>query len=263
MEVLHPLLGRTLVLVAHPDDEAVGCGALLQRMSDAIIVYATDGAPRSDYFWASYGSREEYARVRRDEAERALDAVGVHHFHWLTEDPPIVDQELYRNLRLAYSGLLTLVESEMPDAILTLAYEGGHPDHDSCAFLAKQIGHARQLPVWEMPVYQRSSGEIRYQCFLDDTEGVSLEISREELVRKMNMFGAYASQSEVLQEFLPYKESFRPMRPYDFSKPPHVGELNYESWQWPMKGSDLCQAFTEFQTKAAVSAGKREWGTAA
>ena len=48
------LLGRTLVLVAHPDDETAGCGALLQRMDEPIIVFATDGAPRDKYFWGKY-----------------------------------------------------------------------------------------------------------------------------------------------------------------------------------------------------------------
>jgi LmbE family N-acetylglucosaminyl deacetylase len=65
MADLSPLLGRTLVLVAHPDDEAVGCGALMQRMHEPVVVFATDGAPRDDYFWKTYGSRLRYSRVRQ------------------------------------------------------------------------------------------------------------------------------------------------------------------------------------------------------
>src|SRR4051812_27248634 len=136
VDSLRPLLGRTLVLVAHPDDEAAACGALLQRISDPIVVFATDGAPRSNYFWKQYGSREEYARVRVQEAEQALAAVGVAHFHFLREDPPIVDQELFLHLPAAYDALTRLLDAEMPEAILSHAYEGGHPDHDACCFLA-------------------------------------------------------------------------------------------------------------------------------
>ena len=40
------LLGRTMVLVAHPDDECVLCGGILQKMRDPVVVYATDGAHR-------------------------------------------------------------------------------------------------------------------------------------------------------------------------------------------------------------------------
>ena len=49
---LAPLLGRTLVIVAHPDDETITCGGLLQRMRDPCVVFATDGAPEDAYFWS-------------------------------------------------------------------------------------------------------------------------------------------------------------------------------------------------------------------
>src|SRR3954464_14150939 len=45
MDLLAPLLGRTLVIVAHPDDEAVACAALLQRMREAHVLFCTDGGP--------------------------------------------------------------------------------------------------------------------------------------------------------------------------------------------------------------------------
>src|SRR5437868_962228 len=35
----------TLLVVAHPDDEALGAGALLTRLANASIVIVTDGAP--------------------------------------------------------------------------------------------------------------------------------------------------------------------------------------------------------------------------
>src|SRR5207248_225254 len=57
MDDLEPLLGRTLVLVAHQDDETIGCGALLQRMRDPLVVFGTDGAPRDQKFWHGLGTR--------------------------------------------------------------------------------------------------------------------------------------------------------------------------------------------------------------
>lgn len=264
MEELRPLLRRTLVLVAHPDDEAVGCGALLQRTDDPLIVFATDGAPRSNSFWENYGSREDYAHTRAEEAECALHSIGVQHWHFLCDSNRIVDQELYTQLDRAYASLAEIIELEMPDAILSLAYEGGHPDHDACCFLASVAAEQFELPLWEMPLYHRRNGVIERQCFVSDSEGFEFEILREELVRKMNMFTAYDSQLDVLREFLPYLERFRPMHPYDFSQPPHAGELNYEAWQWPMKGSDLCQAFAQFAQSFQTSPlRKHKWGTAA
>ena len=261
MQSLRPLLGRTLVLVAHPDDEAVGCGALLQRMQDPVVIFATDGAPWSDYFWRHYGSRDEYARVRAEEAQQALNVAGVKHFHFLCESDQIVDQELYTNLDRAYDDLAAIVEAEVPTAILTLAYEGGHPDHDACGFLASRVAKEFGIDAWEMPLYHRQGTDITRQQFLDGDAGLELSIEREELHRKMKMFAAYNSQAEVLREFHPYLERFRPMKRYDFSRPAHSGRLNYEAWQWSMKGPDLCRAFVEFAE--TPPARKHEWGTAA
>src|SRR5215813_3396381 len=101
-----PLVGSTLVLAAHPDDEVVACGALLQRMQRAVVVFATDGAPRSEGFWKKYGSREAYAEVRRQEARHALRSVGASAL-FLSDFVPdgIADQELFHTLPLAIIAL--------------------------------------------------------------------------------------------------------------------------------------------------------------
>ena len=64
MHALAPLLGRTLIIVAHPDDEAVTCAALMQRMREPYVLFCTDGAPLDPYFWKKYGSREAYSLLR-------------------------------------------------------------------------------------------------------------------------------------------------------------------------------------------------------
>ena len=64
-----------------------------------------------------------------------------------------------------YTGAAEL-EKIRPDAILTLAYEGGHPDHDSCGFLASRIGLATGVTVWEAPLYRRRRSELSLQEFV-------------------------------------------------------------------------------------------------
>src|SRR6185369_5391910 len=235
---------------------------MLQRMREPIVVFATDGAPRSDFFWKQYGSRESYAIVRATEAEAALNVVGVHHHHRLCEHNPIADQELFVNLECAYTSLSDLVEMEIPDAILTLAYEGGHPDHDCCAFLASIVGIRYELPVWEVPLYHRAGNDIVRQKFLN-AGGLPVFATAEEMAKKRRMFEAYQSQAPVMAAFKSEFEAVRPMHDYDFTCPPHPGVLNYEAWQWPMSGADLCRAFAQFLTQPADPKRKREWGTAA
>jgi LmbE family N-acetylglucosaminyl deacetylase len=248
---LRPLLGRTLVLVAHPDDEAVGCGALLQRMEDPVVIFVTDGAPRAEFFWRTYGSREEYSRVRSHEAEAALAQVGVTHLHFLCDEEPIVDQELYRELDRAYAALSETIEAEMPDALLTPAYEGGHPDHDACCFLATQAARQFGLPLWEMPLYHRVGGQMARQEFFAPSREFDFVATAAELEHKRAMFAAYESQAETLRDFADGMERFRPIRAYDFAQPPIPAELNYEAWKWAMTGRDLCHAFAQFQQRVS------------
>jgi len=249
------LLGRTLLLVAHPDDETVGCGTLLQRMAAPIVIFATDGAPRDQYFWGKYGARLRYQRIREDEARKALALIGVSEVKFFGSEPVangevIVDQELYLQLPDAFERLTRLVELNRPEAILTLAYEGGHPDHDCCSFLAASLVTRFKLPAWEFPLYFRSSsGEpIRQQFVSPDPGGEEAFIAPtpEEFVKKKAMLQAYSSQHPFLLDFNPTVELFRPQRKYDYSRPPHSGALNYEAWGWPITSADLCIAFRDF-----------------
>src|SRR5690242_17245744 len=123
---LDQLLARTLLIVAHPDDESISCGGLLQRIEQACVVFATDGAPEDEYFWGKYGSRAAYAKVREDEARSALEAVGVSAVEFLPHrvQAPVVDQHLYKSLVPAFAALSSIVEQFRPQCLLTLAYEG-------------------------------------------------------------------------------------------------------------------------------------------
>ncbi len=250
MEQLASLLGRTLVVVAHPDDEAVGCGALLQRIREPLILFCTDGAPRGPYFWGKFGSREAYARLRRQETRNALSKIGVMQVEFLppTENPQqlFVDQDLFLYIPQALESITEIVTHLRPEALLTLAYEGGHPDHDTCAFLTWWIARELVLPAWEMPLYHRAGGsDIVFQQFiLPEGNEVLFDATPEEVQRKRAMVSAYVSQGDLLSQFNPAVERFRPQAAYDFSRPPHPGTLNYEAWGWPVTGSQLVQAFS-------------------
>ncbi len=246
---LNAILGRTLVLVAHSDDETVGCGVLLERMRNPAVVFATDGAPRDRWFWEKLGTRESYAQQREREARDALGIAGIHELHFLeSARERICDQELFRQLEPAYRSLNAVAERFRPEAVLTHAYEGGHPDHDACSFLAHELGAEYSLAVWEFPLYHRpADGLIVRQKFMADLHNESVvEPTADEAERKRRMAVAYESQKDVVAEFTPNVERFRPQPTYDYSRPPHPGTLNYEAWQWPMTAAEVCAAFQAF-----------------
>lgn len=251
MTRIDELLGRTLVLVAHPDDECIAFGALLQRVREPVVVFATDGSPQDPYFWQQYGSREAYAAMRRKEALESMHAAGVKDVIFLSELPGgecLVDQELFRNLRPAYEMLRDLVQRRMPQALLTLAYEGGHPDHDSCSFLTAQLAKRFDIPCWEAPLYHRlPDGSGEYQQFIEaPTETVDVKPTPAEQEAKRQMCRAYPSQGDFLTRFRVDVEHVRPQPAYDFTRPPHPGKTNYEVWQWKMTAQEVCAAFSEF-----------------
>jgi LmbE family N-acetylglucosaminyl deacetylase len=260
MAWIDDILERTLVLVAHPDDECLAFGALLQRMREPLVVFATNGSPADPYFWQKYGSREAYAALRRQETLKSLHVAGVKDVLFLADMPGgegLVDQELFRNLRSAYELLADTIARRMVTTLLTLAYEGGHPDHDSCSVLAAQLSKLASIPCWEAPLYHRNvDGSGVFQEFVQPSDDVIDVCPTEgEQERKREMCAAYSSQGDFLQRFEVAREIVRPQIAYDYSRPPHQGKTNYETWQWKMTAHEVSAAFAEFVASATRRSG--------
>jgi LmbE family N-acetylglucosaminyl deacetylase len=255
MDALDPLLGRTLILVAHPDDEAVTCAALIQRMQESHVLFCTDGAPVDPYFWSRHGSRKAYSLLRQQEARLALSRVGVTKVEFLKTrfEEHIIDQQLFERLPEAVEAVFQAVDRVRPQALLTLAYEGTHPDHDSCNFITSVIARECALPKWEMPVYKLFRKENRkFQTFMPAPQPyLLLKPTSDETARKRQALEAYASQGDFLVRFDSVEESFRPLAEYDYAQPPHEGVLGYEAWQWPMTGKQVSAAFEAYLNSRA------------
>jgi len=134
-----------------------------------------------------------------------------------------------------------------PRAVITHAYEGGHPDHDAAAFVA---AHALQLmaavtrpALVEMTSYHGALGHFVTGQFLDraDRAVTTRVLTPEQRARKRAMIAAYASQAHTLAAFELDRERFRAAPSYDFTLPPHEGVLHYERMAWPMRGREFRQ----------------------
>ena len=233
---------RIAVVVAHPDDETIGCGAALTRMSGVRIVVLTDGAPRDlkEARKLGFPTAAEYARVRLEEFRAALDIAGIPHSCATSFAVP--DQAAVDHLAEIAFRLADLFTDWGIEIALTHSFEGGHPDHDAAAFAvhaggALSAGAAHAVAIVEMPYYRASeTGEIK-QSFADPNGEVAVRLTREEVQLKCAILSCYASQREVLAGFSAEIERFRRAPLYDFSELPNGGRLLYEAHDWNMSAA--------------------------
>lgn len=232
---------RILLLAAHPDDETIGASVVLSRFPQTAVVFLTDGAPRDTRFWSTgvNGSREDYAETRRWEALRALALAGIsnHRVFWLGG----VDQEAVFEIGMLAERFTKLLCEMRPEIVISHAYEGGHPDHDSAAVVAAVATSSLETPptVLEMTSYHAVDGRCVTGEFLNSDPVLEscFELSSGDRGRKRQLMDVYASQRLVLENFPIDYERLRMAPTYDFSEPPHPGKLWYECMGWPMTGT--------------------------
>jgi LmbE family N-acetylglucosaminyl deacetylase len=219
---------RILIAVAHADDETLGCFSLMNDPAHEVhILHATDSAPRDLKYALRSGftSRQAYLQARQDEMLAVLALAGLppsryHCLGFADQEAPIYWRQI-RDYVTAFSA----------GRIYTHAYEGGHPDHDALAFALAGLPN-----LWEFPLYNGFAGEFVPHTFLDGG-GETVVLDENQRRQKSAWLACFASQQRVIGMFPVTHELFRPMKAYDFSAPPHPGELYYErrqlGWTWP------------------------------
>lgn len=230
-----PVAYRLALVVAHPDDETIAAGASLHLFPNLLIVHVTDGAPRSlpDAAVAGFDSPQAYYAARRAELTAALRVAGV--APELLE-LGVADQDASFGMPGIARALARLFDAYGTEAVLTHAYEGGHPDHDATA-LAVHAAAGRR-PVLEFPgYYAEPDGALVTGRFLPGPDAISVALTAAEQAQKRAMIACFRTQARILSAFGVAMEGFRPTPAYDFGAPPLPGRLNYEHWGWDMTGA--------------------------
>lgn len=240
-----------LLAVAHPDDEAVGAGALLTRLANPSIVIVTDGAPTDGIAAraAGFDGIDAYRKARAIETSDALASIGRSEVPVSSLGVP--DQQAVAHLPRIVPRLMQVMRAGKFRYVVTHPYEGGHPDHDATAlavhaacFLLREEGFDAPLPV-EMTSYHTVEGQMAYGRFLPAADAGPVQtftLDSSEQARKQRMLECYRSQYKLLAEFPLDAEHFRAAPLYDFLEPPHPGPLAYEGFLWRINGADWRRA---------------------
>jgi len=234
---------RVALVAAHPDDETIGLGAQLRRLSGLRFVHVTDGAPADmrDARTHGFARREDYAAARRVELEAAMARAGI---------PParltglgVADQEAVQVMAGLARRLADMMDDGNIGVVFTHAFEGGHPDHDATCFAVHAAcallhHHRRRLApvILEMTGYHAGAdGDLDHGTFLAHPgAGPETVLVLDEAARrhKRYLLDCFTSQQAVLVPFRPEVERLRPAPAYDFLRPPHPGTVWYDRFDW-------------------------------
>jgi N-acetylglucosamine malate deacetylase 2 len=248
---------RTVILAAHPDDEVIGAATALPGFPELTLAHATDGAPVDmvDARRNGFATRRSYAQARRKELEDALQQAGATHAELV--EFGFTDQQAGHRLVELTARLLDLLLLRKPDLLLTHPFEGGHPDHDACAFASRAAVRLSGLPVriGEFTSYHAGPSGLTPGQFLDHSRNcVKRQLTEAERVRRRDAYSCFTTQAQVLEYFPIVEECFRIAPRYDFTRPPHSGRLFYENFDWGMTSDAFCararEALAELRLEA-------------
>jgi LmbE family N-acetylglucosaminyl deacetylase len=233
------------VVIAHPDDESIGCGGQLARLPGVSVVLVTDGAPRNlvDARACGFATAAAYACARAAEFREAMRLVGVTDTAMVSLGIP--DQSAARHLALLTCRLVEIFSARSIRIAITHAYEGGHPDHDAAAFavhaarnLLARGGHL--LEIIEMPLYRLGHEGMLVQSFAPSRDGgpeIRLQLSAPAQQQKQQLLDVYRTQRSMLSAFSLDAEPFRLAGQYDFACLPNAGRVLYERHDWGLTGT--------------------------
>ncbi len=215
---------RHLFVFAHQDDDLPYAGLLQRARRHAQVVWMTNGDGLAP---AAGMGLEEYAELRNGEAVAAMRMLeydrGQLHFLGHSElffYPLFIDLKNARDdesvpgpireravatARAIQASLRPLIEEA--DVVWTLAWQGGHPEHDLTHYFTVrtvrevEAATGRTIPVYELPAYELTVAvPLRFAPW-HRHERHRITLTSRELKRKEAAFSAYRSQAELTALF--------------------------------------------------------------
>jgi len=205
---------RVLFVFAHPDDELPYAGLISRAPIQSRFLWITNGDGLAQEAGMGLG---EYADARRLESTVAMRTLGVKadQLRFLGHS----EVSIYRNFTLLadpsarrhevlglFKAIGAQVEAEVkafrPDVVFTLAWQGGHPEHDLTHIATRAA--LRDIPevrFFELPEYELANTVLlRFPPWRRDPVHEVL-LTPSELGLKKRLEGLYPTQDRIIRQF--------------------------------------------------------------
>ncbi len=178
-----PVWGSVLAVVAHPDDESFGLGAILDGFArhgaKVSVLCLTRGEA------STLGNHADLSQVRAEELRSAARQLGISSAVLLDYRDGLLSDVVERILT---SEVLREVRERPVDGLVVFDPSGitGHPDHTAATHAALKAAQQLDLPVlgWTLPaeVAQTLNEEFHagFVGHRDDEMDVVIEVDREQ-----------------------------------------------------------------------------------
>jgi LmbE family N-acetylglucosaminyl deacetylase len=185
--------GPVAAVVAHPDDETFGLGALLANLAgegrEVNVLCFTHGEA------STIGATDGLGEIRGQELFDAARVLGVAHV-------TLLDFPDGRLEAVAEAELDTRIDGWLPTdvaALIVLEPQGvtGHPDHRAASLAAERVADQRALPVIEWgvgPLTASRLGDQHGVSFLSISDGPGVHDVRVDRSAQLAAIQSHASQ---------------------------------------------------------------------
>ena len=246
---------KILFLIPHPDDEVVGCCSIIRKFKkngkQIYLFFITNGVLSEKSSWV-WDKKKIKSRVisRKNEMKAVLKLLNIKDYFFQN----IPTRTLKDNIPATLKRIKKIINLKQIDTIFCPAYEGGHQDHDVLNFISSKF--LNRYKIYEFAEYNYFNRKINVNSFIKNLKGQKiLELSKEEILFKEKCLEIYKSERKNLSYIKVFKECYRPLINYDYSKPPHKGILFYRrysffSWHPRVdkdKPQDICNKFLKFE----------------
>src|SRR5581483_5234458 len=220
-----------LCVFAHQDDE-YGVAARISRERRegrrVLCVFLTNGAASVP------------AAVRDAESRSVLLNLGVdeHDIHFVGSEHCVPDGSLVDHLEAALTMLNHSLQQIEIGEVLTLAWEGGHQDHDAAHLVAVAFAQQRGIPCREYPLYRGNRyGQLFRVLSPIRDGGAKTRLRFREALQASMLAWRYRSQRRTWlglfgESFLKLvvlrREVLHDVDPARLLDPPHARPLFYE-----------------------------------